>query len=545
MRAKLMAVLLVAAGCAPLRSGTETTPPPARTPLQAGGIDPLLEALWRDSGVTPAPAADDGAFLRRVSLDLTGRVPTLAEARTFLAETAPDRRARLVDRLLGSRAFAEHWGSVYADLLFGTDRQAAKLEKQADPQAWLVEAFAQNRRYDELTRELLTATGDLRENGAVAFIASRGRGGGGPEAVTGAAARLFLGMQIQCAQCHDHPYDKRWKQEDFYGLVAYFARTKPRGEKLPEPAMAMTPTMESGDPKPGKKIKPPKTTHLVDVPRGEARMRRPGSEEDQLVRPRFLGRDLLDRPGETRRQTLARAVLASDLFPKAMVARTWAQLFGTGLVDPWDDLGGESDPKHPALLTALARDFAASGYDFKHLLRTIVLSAAYARGSGDGTAVARFAQAGMRPLAPEPLFRSLVTATGADEMGRRRLDPERLERRLFQAFKEFQFTFGDDEMAEADRFDGSVPQALLLLNGELTNNATRAEAGGVLAGILAASREPATRLEDMFLAAYTRRPNEAERTALLAYLREQRNSRAAYEDLYFALQTSTEAITNH
>lgn len=530
-------------GCAPLRGGTEAAVPAAdRVALGSGGIDPLIEALWRDAKVTPAPAADDGAFLRRVSLDLIGRVPTLAEARSFLADPAPDRRARAVDSLLGSVAFAEHWGSVYADLLFGKDRQAAKLEKAADPQAWLVKAFAENVRYDELARALITASGDLRENGAVAFVAARARGGGGPEAVTGAATRIFLGMQIQCAQCHDHPYDKRWKQEDFYGLVAYFARTKPRTEKI-EPAEMMMMAPEAGPA--SKKNKAPKAILVVDVRRGEARMRRPGSEVEEKVGPRFLGRTVVEAPGETRRQTLARAILGSDLFPKAMVARTWSQLFGTGIVDPWDDLGSEHDPRHPPLLVALARDFAASGYDFKRLLRTIVLSAAYARGNGDGSAVGVFAQAGVRPLSPEPLFRSLVTATGADEMGRRRLDAERMDKKMAQGIREFQFTFGDDEMAEADRFDGSVPQALLLLNGELTNGATRAAAGGVLADILAASPDPAARIDEMFLAVYTRRPAAEERAPLLQYLRDQRNARAAYEDLFFALLTSTEAITNH
>jgi hypothetical protein len=542
-------LLILTMGCAPLRGGPDPGAPAPR-PAASGplAVDPLLEALWREAGVTPAPAADDGTFLRRVSLDLIGRIPTLAEARAFLGDPVPDRRARLVDRLLGSRAFAEHWGSVYADLLFGTDRRAEKLEKQADPQRWLVTAFEENRRYDEVVRALITATGDLQDNGAVAFVAARARGGGGPEAVTGAAARLFLGLQIQCAQCHDHPYDKRYKQEDFYGLVAYFSRTKARAEKGAEPPPAM---MMEGQGQtevaPAKRPKAQRTVVLADIKRGEARMRRPGSEEDQLVSPRFLGRSVNERPGETRRQALARAILGSDLFPKAMVARTWAQLFGTGLVDPWDDLGGEQDPRHPPLLVELARDFAASGYDVKRLLRAIVLSAAYARGSGgeDASALAVFAQAGVRPLAPEPLFRSLVTVTGADGMQLRRRDPEQVEKRLGQAFREYRFTFGDDEMAEANRFDGSVPQALLLLNGELTNGATRAVEGGVLARILAEKSDPAARLDDLFLAVYTRLPTAEERAPLLDHLRRQRNARAAYEDLFFALVTSTEAITNH
>jgi uncharacterized protein DUF1549/uncharacterized protein DUF1553 len=560
MRANLLALLLVA-GCARVQSGTET--PPAAPPGNAAGLGPagldaLIEDLWRQAKVTPAPPADDGAFLRRVSLDLVGRIPSLAEARAFLADPAPDRRARAVDRLLGSHEFAEHWGDVYADLLFGQERKAAKLEKQYDPQSWLVQAFDENRRYDQIARQLITATGDLRGNGAVGFVVARARGGGGPEAVTGAAARLFLGLQIQCAQCHDQPYAKRWKQEDFYGLVAYFARTKPKNEKLTGKVtgelgqMNMMPAadaeMEAGASAaaPRKKQKAMKTFVLVDVRRGEARMHRPHSEEDVLVSPRFLGREVPGLAGETRREVLARAILGSDLFPKAMVSRTWAQLFGKGIVDPWDDLGGEHDAGHPPLLVALARDFAASGYDVKRLLRTIVLSTAYARGSGGGEGgLPVFAQAGVRPLAPEVLFRSLLVATGAEEMGKRRRDPEKVGKRLLQAFREYQFVFGDDEMAEANRFDGSVPQSLLLMNGELTNGGTRADPGGVLAEVLATRRDPGARLDDLFLAAYTRRPTDKERAPLVEYLRSQHDGRAAYEDVFFALLTSTEAITNH
>jgi Protein of unknown function (DUF1549)/Protein of unknown function (DUF1553) len=551
MRAYLLA-LVVVASCAPLRSGTETAAPaPAAQGAGLGpaGLDPMLEALWREAKVRPAAPADDGAFLRRVSLDLIGRIPTLTETKAFLGDAGPDRRSRLVDRLLGSHEFAEHWGDLYADLLFGQERKAAKLEKQYDPQSWLVKAFEDNRGYDKIARELITATGDLRSNGAVAFITARARGGGGPEAVTGAAARVFLGLQIQCAQCHDHPYDKRWKQEDFYGLVAYFARTKPKNEKITGDLREMSMMMdgeETAAATPKKKAKSMKTFVLVDVRRGEARMHRPHSEEDELVSPRFLGRDIAPHGDETRRETLARAILSSDLFPKAMVSRTWAQLFGAGLVEPWDDLGGEGDARHPRVLVELARDFVASGYDVKRLLRTIILSTAYARSSaGSDEGVATFAQAGVRPLSPEQLFRSLVSVTGAEEIGKRRRDPERTEKRLLQAFREYQFVFGDDEMAEANRFDGSVPQSLLLMNGELTNGGTRADEGGVLAQVLAGSADPAARLDDLYLAAYARRPTAEERAPLLEYLRGHRNGRAAYEDIFFALITSTEAITNH
>jgi hypothetical protein len=514
-------------------------------------LDALIADWWRRAGVTPAAPAGDGEFLRRASLDLIGRVPTLAEVRAY-ADAAPpgagpDRRARLVDRLLASPEFAEHWADVYGELLWRTD--GSKRIERDDPRAWLVTAFNENRRYDQLVHELLTASGTVRDNGAVAFFAARARGGGGPEAVAGATARLFLGLNIQCAQCHDHPYDTRWKQEDFYGLVAFFARTRVKREK----ELQMMQMAEDT----GSAMNKVVTYAVFDQRRGEARMRPPRSEDEVVVQPRFLGAAPTARGGQLsdgRRAQLARAVIASDLFPKAMVARTWAQLFGTSIAEPWDDLGAENDAGHPALLVRLAADFRAGGFDVKQLLRRLVLSSAYQRSSArdpavaddGGAAVRAFARARVRPLSSEQLFRSLITATGADQMVRQRQREDLAERRMAQGLKEYKFAFEDDEMADAD-FDGSMPQALLLMNGELTNNGARAAEGGVLAGILAADRAPRARLDAMMLAAYARPATAAEAALLLPELDRagRARERAAYEDLFFALLTSTEAVTNH
>jgi hypothetical protein len=556
-------VWLLLAAC----GGAQTPPGVAGpgAPAPSARLDDLLAASWKAADVRPAPPISDGEFLRRASLDLIGRVPTLAETRGFLADRGADRRGRLVDRLLASPEFGEHWADVYSELLWKTEG-SGRIEKQ-DPRGYLVRAFNENLRYDRLAHALLTATGDVRENGAVAFFAARARGGGGPEAVAGAAARVFLGLSIQCAQCHDHPYDTRWKQQDFYGLVAYFARTRVKREKAaPAPgtmdSMATMDAMDSVEAASpvgkgmGKKV----TFAVHEVRRGEARMRAPRSESEVVVAPRFLGRatDAAGATGEPRRQTLARAVLASDLFPKAMVARTWTQLFGAGIVDPWDDLGAEHDERHPPMLEAVARDFRASGFDTKALLRQLVLSAAYARssvpasvagGADDGGAAVRaFARARVRPLSPAQLFRTLNTITAADEMVRHRQSEERAERLRERTLREYRFTFEDDEMADAD-FDGSMPQALLLLNGELTNSGTRAAEGGTLARILAERAAPLDRLEGMFLAAYARPPSAEEKALLLPALeRAAGNRRAAeraYEDVFFALCTSTEAVTNH
>ncbi len=539
------AFVLLLAGCTATRGvlGLPASPIPAPAAAAPGAnLDEILVGSWLKDDLKIAPPATDGEFLRRASLDLIGRVPTLPEARAFLTDGAPDRRLRLVDRLLASPEFAEHFADVYSDLLWRVDG-SKRIERQ-DPRGWLVTAFNENRPYDRLVWELLTAAGDVRENGAVAFIAARARGGGGPEALAGASARLFLGLQIQCAQCHDHPYDTRWKQQDFYGLVGYFARTKVKRDT------SMLNPLEVGGMMPAAGV----SFVVFDQRRGEAKMRAPHSETDVPVQPRFLGRTPEPQGDEGRRETLARAVIQSDLFAKAMVARTWAQLFGQGMVDPWDDLGAENDARHPPLLVRLAADFRSSGYDIKALLRKIVLSPAYARSSirpqgvadDGGAAVRAFARARVRPLSSEQLFRTLLIATGADQMVRRR-NQDRAERQIERALREYRFTFEDDEMADADTFDGSMPQALLLLNGEVTNNGARAGEDGVLDGILRRTRDPAERLRDMFLAVYTRPPTAEEAAWLLPQLVEgsKKQGRQAYEDAFFALLISSESVTNH
>jgi hypothetical protein len=282
---------------------------------------------------------------------------------------------------------------------------------------------------------------------------------------------------------------------------------------------------------------------VFDKPNGKARFKKPGDDREIVVKPRFFGREVEPTRTETLRDALARAVIGSDLFAKTVVDRTWAQLFGRGIVDPWDDLGGEGDARHPALLVRLADDFRASGHDLKHLLRTIVLSRTYgatSRGAADDAAsTAAFARAAVRRLAPEQVFRSLVVATGAERM--EKAGAAEMQKKIDRALKEYLFVFADDEMAEIDTFNGNVPQALLVFNGEVTNQGSRARAGGTLAGILTASGDPATRLRRLFLAAYTRPPTGDEAARLMPA----GTDRGAWEDLFFALLTSTEMLTNH
>jgi hypothetical protein len=538
------------AAAAPLAPAAKPVAPPAPALLSPADLDRLVDALWAKAGVQPAAPADDAEILRRTTLDAIGRVPTLDEAASYLADRAPDKRARLVDRLLASPEYAEHWADVMLDLFVGRQFRKPRIEKQLDPRAFFVAALAENRPYDRMAREMLTFSGEIQPSGPGVFLASHLKGGG-PEVLASVTSRLFLGVQIQCAQCHDHPYDTRYKQEDFYAFAAYLARTRTKEEKVGAAPAAAPAALPEGMAAAADVTAPPPPDRrylVFDRPNGKAKLKKNGMGPEIEVAPRFFGRDVPPLPGESPRDTLARAVVGSDLFAKTAVDRTWAQLFGRGIVEPWDDLGGERDPKHPALLVRLADDFRASGHDLKHLLRTLLLSRAYgltSRGpadAGGAAATAAFARAPVRRLTPEQLFRSLLVATGASQV--ERAGGEDIQKRIDRALKEYLFVFGDDEMAVVDTFNGNVPQALLLWNGEITNLGARARPGGTLASVLRASADPAARLRAVFLTAYARPPTPEESARLLPALGAGAD-RAAWEDLFFALLTSTEMLTNH
>lgn len=494
-------------------------------------IDRELARSWRKRGITPAPESSDAAFLRRVSLDLIGRIPTRAEAAAFLADRSPKKREVLVDRLLASDEHAAYFAEVYLTLLVGNTRRIQPVYRHG-PLEYLVHVFADNVPYDRFARELLTATGPVYRNGAAVFAAAALAKNRSVDDVAGKAAELFLGIQIKCARCHDDPYDKRYKKETFKTFAAFFGHmTAKRRVTAFGPQVDIEDNMRT----------PPSLARVKE--------RKPGILRRHLLlaatEPRFLGRKVPPLSGETRRQTLARAIIGSDLFAKEAVNRSWALLFGRGIVSPTADLGGEHDPKQPPLLCALAREFRRSGYNERRLLKAIVMSKAYGRSSrGGGGAPARvldaaFARSAVRPMSPDQMFWSEAVATGSEGSppteARPRLRPH-LELRYL---KTFPYKPGGPPI------EANIVQALLLRNGPLTNRSVRVSRRSVLGQIIRETRDPERRLDAMFVAAYSRHPTAAERRRFGAFLARHRGDHDAYEDLYHAMLTSTEFVTNH
>lgn len=512
--------------------GTADLPAATHPAAPAGSLDAALEDHWRAAGITPAPAADDAVFVRRVTLDLAGRIPTPEEVASYVDDPRPDKRERRVDALLADEEFAAHWADVYTDVLLGGATQLPGGLEQGT-HAWLEQALAGDADWADMTTELLTVSGPVERDSAAGFIAVHGRQGR-VEALTGATARVFLGVSIECAQCHDHPLDDRYTQRDFYELAAYFAHTRPR--------------LRKGDM--GREVT------IVDRPRGQMRLPTasdaPGTRTGPMVLPAFFGDTYADDPEQTRREALAGSIVTSPLFAKAAAGRVWTQLFGRGVVDPWNDLGAP-EQVHPALLEHLAEALRTHEHDLRHLVRTIVLSRAYDRVSTDDPAdsvqdvAARrraFAQFPVRPMTVHQLVRSLLVATGRrdDTVAQRERTVDEI---VGQARKALLVEHGDDEMLSADTFTGSVPQAMFLLGGPLTVRGASAGPRGTLGEILDADENTAQRLDALMLATLGRAATAEEQARLGGYVDGQARPRAAFEDVMHAVLLSSEFLSIH
>jgi hypothetical protein len=502
-------------------------------------IDRLIAARWNENHVVPAAIADDGEFLRRVSLDLTGKIPTVSEARAFLDDARADKRERLVDRLLDSPAYASHLTALEMRLMIpevDSNPQAQTLAPSFEE--WLSEQISGNAGIDKIVRAILTArvtedrdsargrmnaTPSLRPSPLPFYVAKDVKS----ENLAASTARVFLGLRLECAQCHNHPFAP-WTREQFWGYAAFFA------------------SLERRD---------PDATSLAAV--GEQVERRevtiPGMEKS--VRATFLdGSTPTARPKVPARVALADWITApgNPYFARAAVNRIWAQLFGVGLVDPVDDMGAENPPSHPALLDALARAFAEHGFDRKLLLRAIVLSRAYqltSQSSGPGADASGdeprlFARMKERGLTAEQLYDSLAQAIG---IGPEELGPVRFAVTRGSPRGEFLEAFAGNEERPTEA-QMSILQALALMNGRFVAGATHLERGRMLAAVAEAPfLDPAGRIETLFLATLSRRPRSEEAACMMAHLERAAagDQRKALSDIFWALLNGPEFLLNH
>ncbi|MBO0697530.1 MAG: DUF1549 domain-containing protein, partial [Zavarzinella sp.] len=356
-------------------------------------IDGLVWEKLKRLGLTPSAAASDATFHRRAYLDVIGRLPTPDDTRAFLADTSPDKRARLIDRLLERPEYADWWANKWADLLRPNPYRVG-MKAVFNLDAWLRESFRQNKPYDQFVRELLTAQGSTFQNGAAVMFRDRRE----PDEITTMVSQLFLGVRLDCARCHHHPFEV-WGQDDFYSLAAYFARLGHKGTGISPPI--------SG----GEEVIFAKPTGTV---------KHPVTGKEMPPRPLFGKAGEIKGDGDPR-QVLADWVTSPDnpYFAKVIVNRLWADLMGRGIVDPVDDLRATNPPSNGPLLDALAADFRKNGCDLKKLIRTIATSYVYGlstvpndRNLGDARNYSRHYRQRLRA---EVLLDALTDVTGMPE----------------------------------------------------------------------------------------------------------------------------------
>lgn len=500
----------------------EFDPAPIAAFPRTNFIDEHVATSWERLRLWPSAMAPDEKFLRRVYIDIIGQVPTADEARAFLGNQDPGKREKLVDELLSRPEYAEHWANKWADLL-RTNPYRVGIKATLNYDLWIRDAFRKNKPYDQFVRELITAQGSTYRQGQTTLFRDRRE----PEELTTIVSQLFLGIRLECAKCHQHPFES-YSQKDFYSFAAYFAKLGRKGTGLSPPI--------SGS-----------EEFLFTAPNGQ--VRHPVTGEVLAPKPLFgTAPEVIE--GNDPRQVLAGWLTSKDnpYFGQTMANRIWADLMGRGLVEPVDDLRATNPAANPALLEALGIEFADSGYNIKHLIRQITTSSVYGlssipneRNLADTRNFSRHYRQRMRAevlldsvsqicLQPEN-FEAMPPGALSKEIWTHRVDSLSLD------------TFGrpdpnQDPPCERTT-DTTVVQALHLMNSNQLSNKILSD--GSLPHTLAESPStPEQIVEELYLAAYGRKPSETEMKIGLENF--QGNRRRSAEDLLWALLNTPEFV---
>jgi Protein of unknown function (DUF1549)/Protein of unknown function (DUF1553) len=489
-------------------------------------IDRAIDAKLERLKILPSPAVDDAAFLRRVSLDLAGQLPTPEQVRAFVADASKTKRAAKIDQLIGSPAFVDHWTLKWGDLLQNNRKYLG--EKGAyEFREWIRESIAENKPYDLMVREMLTARGSSYDHPEANFY----RVTRDPKPTMEKTTQVFLGVRMVCTQCHDHPFE-RWTQNQYYEMAAFFS------------AVGLRPGYEVGE-------------EILFDQRQDFDMKHP--KDGRVMNPKFIV--AAHQGGDAAPTDAARRVAYGEwltsatnpFFAKSTVNRVWSYFFGHGIIDPVDDIRASNPPTNPALLDALTKDFVDHKFDLRYIMRTITNSRTYqasiATNEWNAQDGDNFSHAIPRRLSAEELMDAVTMATGIRPVFPEAPPDTKAEQLTDPHIGKDGFLdlFGRpprESSCECERrSDLSLPQALNLVNGKTISDAV-ADAGGRIATAVLGGKSDRQLVEELYLATLSRTPTAAEMDRGLEYLKGESGRAARAQDLLWALLNSKGFLYN-
>jgi len=511
-------------------------------------IDEHVKASWTREKITPAPPASDAEFLRRVYLDIVGIIPTHDEARAFLDDKSADKRAKLIDRLLDHPRYALHQADEWDLVLFGRHPPGYETSRRPTFQRWLQEQFAKNTPYDKWVSDILKAEGTTVDDGPPWFLAQYDRQ---PEDATEKITQTFLGVQLQCARCHDHPFEK-WTQIDFYAMSAFLARLQVvQFDKKNNELKAMIGEKNSGEilftgpaaqQVPGKKGEPIKPRFLQGQPLEE-----PAPPKDLKEERNLPGGKVPPRPYFSRKDKLAEWITAKEnpYFVRAVANRVWAQYMGRGIVHPVDNMSPKNRPSHPKLLDACAQSIVEHNFDLKWYIRELCNSQTYQLSSAGDVEDARpawFERGRVRPLSAEELLESWRVATGYDEVARAK--PGKELGRFHGVGWEYMIRFFGQPNNGKGNFQGGMQEHLYLNNGEVSRLIVT-DKGSLYQTVMDDKAPWEDRVDRLYLSILSRPAKPAEKKKFAEYLSNGDKPGERLREAIWVLMTCSEFRFNH
>jgi len=500
-----------------LPAGLEYTAPP----IEGNYVDQLVGAKLKKLRILPSKICTDEDFIRRATIDITGLLPTEEEYQAFVSDQDPQKRAKLIDRLLDRKEFSEIWAMKWSELLMVKSSNQVSYKAMFLYSSWLTDKIANNVPLDQMVRELLGASGGTFSSPATNYYQIE------RDTLKTAenTAQVFMGLRTQCAQCHNHPFD-RWTMDDYYSFAAFFSQIgRKTGEDYRE---------------------------QIIYNRGGGDVRHPVG--NRVMEPKFLGGDVADLQGKDRRAALAEWLTAPDnpFFATSVANRVWAHFFGQGIVDPVDDIRVTNPPVNPELFETLGKKLVEYNYDFKQLVRDICNSQTYQRSCEANESnkhdTRNFARSNVRRIPAESLLDcvSQVTET-KDKFRGLPLGARAVQIADGNTSTYFLTTFGRSPRETVCACEATtsptLSQALSMLNGATVQG--KISQGGLVRRLVAEGKTPEQVIDSIYVRCLTRKPTDEERAKLMALVTQAENPQAGLEDTFWAVLNSREFLFNH